>query len=102
MTIRRAGIALVDGRPDGCAILVRRRRVRGRRQGEVNFPISCGPESQKAFNHAVWTLHSFWYPEALKSLHRHHQGRAGLRDGLLGHRDEQLVPAVVPAERRRC
>ena len=35
---------------------------------EVNFPISCGPASQKAFNHAVWTLHSFWYPEALKGF----------------------------------
>ena len=32
------------------------------------MPISCGPESQKAFNHAVWTLHSFWYPEALKAF----------------------------------
>ena len=35
---------------------------------EVNFPISCGEVSQKAFNHAVWTLHSFWYPEALKGF----------------------------------
>jgi tetratricopeptide (TPR) repeat protein len=35
---------------------------------EVNFAISCGPDSQKAFNHAVWTLHSFWYPEALKAF----------------------------------
>jgi hypothetical protein len=29
---------------------------------EVDFAISCGPTSQKAFKHAVWTLHSFWYP----------------------------------------
>ena len=35
---------------------------------EVNFPISCSPTAQKAFNHAVWTLHSFWYPEALKGF----------------------------------
>jgi tetratricopeptide (TPR) repeat protein len=35
---------------------------------EVNFATSCGPEAQKAFNHAVWTLHSFWYPEALKAF----------------------------------
>jgi tetratricopeptide (TPR) repeat protein len=35
---------------------------------EVNFPISCAPASQKMFNHAVWTLHSFWYPEALKGF----------------------------------
>jgi hypothetical protein len=32
---------------------------------EVDFSISCGPTSQAAFKHAVWTLHSFWYPEAL-------------------------------------
>jgi tetratricopeptide (TPR) repeat protein len=32
---------------------------------EVDFSISCGPTSQGAFKHAVWTLHSFWYPEAL-------------------------------------
>lgn len=36
--------------------------------GEVDFPISCAAESQKPFNRAVWTLHSFWYPEALKAF----------------------------------
>ena len=35
---------------------------------EVSFPISCAPDSQKAFRHAVWTLHSFWYPEADKAF----------------------------------
>src|SRR6201987_193341 len=35
---------------------------------EVDFAISCGPTSQQAFRHAVWTLHSFWYPEALKEF----------------------------------
>jgi tetratricopeptide (TPR) repeat protein len=35
---------------------------------EVDFVISCSPDSQKAFKHAVWTLHSFWYPEALKEF----------------------------------
>jgi hypothetical protein len=34
----------------------------------VNFPISCSPAAQKAFNHAAWTLHSFWYPEALQEF----------------------------------
>ena len=34
--------------------------------GEVNFQISCAPAVQKTFKEAVWTLHSFWYPEALK------------------------------------
>jgi hypothetical protein len=35
---------------------------------EVDFAISCGPMSQQAFKHAAWTLHSFWYPEALKQF----------------------------------
>src|SRR6516164_5829160 len=35
---------------------------------EVDFAISCGPMSQKEFKHAAWTLHSFWYPEALKEF----------------------------------
>src|SRR6266496_3426013 len=35
---------------------------------EVNFPISCSPTAQKAFNHAAWTLHSFWYSEALQEF----------------------------------
>src|SRR3974377_1160285 len=35
---------------------------------DVDFAISCGSMSQKAFKHAVWTLHSFWYPEALEEF----------------------------------
>ena len=35
---------------------------------EVDFAISCGPGVQDKFKHAVWTLHSFWYPEALKAF----------------------------------
>jgi hypothetical protein len=35
---------------------------------DVDFAISCGSTSQKAFKHAVWTLHSFWYPEALEEF----------------------------------
>src|SRR5436190_4334063 len=35
---------------------------------EVNFAVSCSPTAQKAFNHAAWTLHSFWYPEALQGF----------------------------------
>jgi tetratricopeptide (TPR) repeat protein len=35
---------------------------------EVDFAISCAPTSQQAFKHAAWTLHSFWYPEALKQF----------------------------------
>ncbi len=35
---------------------------------EVDFAISCGSAVQPAFRHAVWTLHSFWYPEALKEF----------------------------------
>jgi len=35
---------------------------------EVDFATSCSPSVQHPFKHAVWTLHSFWYPEALKDF----------------------------------
>ena len=35
---------------------------------EVDFATSCSPALQHQFKHAVWTLHSFWYPEALKDF----------------------------------
>jgi hypothetical protein len=35
---------------------------------EVDFQISCGPAVQETFKKAVWTLHSFWYPEARKGF----------------------------------
>src|SRR6516164_6729694 len=35
---------------------------------EVDFGTSCGPAVQHEFKHAVWTLHSFCYPEALKDF----------------------------------
>jgi len=35
---------------------------------EVDFTTSCGPAVQQPFRHAVWTLHSFWYPESLKEF----------------------------------
>ena len=35
---------------------------------KVDFATSCSPAVQHEFKHAVWTLHSFWYPEALKSF----------------------------------
>jgi tetratricopeptide (TPR) repeat protein len=37
---------------------------------EVDFAISCGPTSNQEFKHAAWTLHSFWYPEALKQFRK--------------------------------
>src|SRR5215218_6716579 len=40
----------------------------GAQVGEVNFPASCSPDTQRRFNQAVWTLHSFWYEEALKEF----------------------------------
>jgi hypothetical protein len=35
---------------------------------EVDFATSCSPAVQHQFKHAVWTLHSFWYREALKEF----------------------------------
>ncbi len=35
--------------------------------GQVRFPVSCNPVSQKKFNRATALLHSFWYEEAEKA-----------------------------------
>src|SRR4051812_21173667 len=40
----------------------------GEKLGNVNFPISCGPEAQPAFNRALAMLHSFWFPQALNAF----------------------------------
>jgi tetratricopeptide (TPR) repeat protein len=36
--------------------------------GQVNFTISCNPQAQRQFNHAVAWLHSFEYEEAEKAF----------------------------------
>src|SRR5689334_12944729 len=38
--------------------------------GKVDFPISCGAGAQAEFNRAVAILHSFYYPDAVKSFTR--------------------------------
>ncbi len=38
--------------------------------GEVNFPVSCKPESQVEFNRAIALLHDFWYAEAEKAFNK--------------------------------
>src|SRR5215472_10312099 len=44
---------------------------------EVDFATSCSPAVQHTFKHAVWTLHSFWYPEALKDFTAVTEGEPG-------------------------
>src|SRR5665213_2004419 len=36
--------------------------------GHIHFPVSCTPEAQKAFEHGVALVHSFWYDEAEKTF----------------------------------
>src|SRR4051794_15191190 len=44
-------------------------RTQGNEQlGEVNFPISCSATAQQEFNRGVAILHSFYYPDALRSF----------------------------------
>jgi tetratricopeptide (TPR) repeat protein len=38
------------------------------RLGTVNFPVSCAPASQAAFNRGVALVHSFWYEEGEKQF----------------------------------
>jgi tetratricopeptide (TPR) repeat protein len=41
---------------------------RAEKLGQVNFKVSCTPQAQKQFNHAVAWLHSFEYEEAEKAF----------------------------------
>jgi hypothetical protein len=43
----------------------------------------------------VWTLHSFWYPEALKGFIAVTEAEPGCAMGYWGHRDEPLVSTLV-------
>jgi tetratricopeptide (TPR) repeat protein len=42
----------------------------GERLGEVSFPIACSEAAQREFNRGVAILHSFYYPDAVKSFTR--------------------------------
>ena len=64
--------------------------------GEVDFPISCGPAAQKTFKHAVWTLHSFWYPEALKAFTALTEAEPGCAMGYWGIAMSHWYPLWYP------
>jgi tetratricopeptide (TPR) repeat protein len=64
--------------------------------GEVDFAISCGPAAQKAFKHAVWTLHSFWYPEALKAFTAITEAEPGCAMGYWGIAMSHWYPLWYP------
>ena len=64
--------------------------------GEVNFQISCGPAVQKTFNEAVWTLHSFWYPEARKRFTAVTEAEAGCAMGYWGIAMSHWYPLWFP------
>ena len=69
--------------------------------GQIHFPVSCTPEAQKTFEHGVALLHSFWYDEAGKDILADViRIDPGLRDGLLGHRNEPLSPRMGRRPRR--
>ena len=64
--------------------------------GEVNFQISCGPAVQKTFKEAVWTLHSFWYPEALKGFTAVTEAEPGCAMGYWGIAMSHWYPLWYP------
>jgi tetratricopeptide (TPR) repeat protein len=64
--------------------------------GEVNFQISCGPAVQKPFKEAVWTLHSFWYPEALKGFTAVTEAEPGCAMGYWGIAMSHWYPLWFP------
>src|SRR6516164_4024503 len=64
--------------------------------GEVDFQISCGPAVQKTFKEAVWTLHSFWYPEALKGFTAVTEAEPGCAMGYWGIAMSHWYPLWFP------
>ena len=64
--------------------------------GEVNFQISCGPAVQKTFKEAVWTLHSFWYLEALKGFTAVTEAEPGCAMGYWGIAMSHWYPLWFP------
>jgi tetratricopeptide (TPR) repeat protein len=64
--------------------------------GEVNFQISCGPAVQKTFKEAVWTLHSFWYPEAVKGFTAVTEAEPGCAMGYWGIAMSHWYPLWFP------
>ena len=63
---------------------------------EVNFTTSCGPAVQPTFKHAVWTLHSFWYPEALKGFTAVTEAEPGCAMGYWGIAMSHWYPLWFP------
>src|ERR1700736_795753 len=64
--------------------------------GEVNFQISCGPAVQKTFKEAVCTLHSFWYPEAVKGFTAVTEAEPGCAMGYWGIAMSHWYPLWFP------
>src|SRR5260370_30849118 len=64
--------------------------------GEVNFQISCGSAVQKTFKEAVWILHSFWYPEALKGFTAVTEAEPGCAMGYWGIAMSHWYPLWFP------
>src|SRR6516165_1112600 len=63
---------------------------------EVGFATSCSPAVQHAFKHAVWTLHSFWYPEALKDFTAVTEAEPGCAIGYWGIAMSHWYPLWYP------
>ena len=63
---------------------------------EVDFATSCSPAVQHAFRHAVWTLHSFWYPEALKDFTAVTEAEPGCAMGYWGIAMSHWYPLWYP------
>ena len=59
----------------------------------------CGPAVQKTFKEAVWTLHSFWYPEALKGFTAVTEAEPGCAMGYWGIAMSHWYPLWYPPSR---
>ncbi len=64
-----ASALFISGGPVGAQEMHTHEHDHSAKLGRVNFRVSCKPQAQKQFNHAVAWLHSFEYEEAEKAFH---------------------------------
>lgn len=69
---------------------------RAAKRSEVDFKISCNAPAQKKFNEAVWTLHSFWYDEAVKAFTAVTEAEPGCAMGYWGVAMSHWYPLWYP------
>jgi len=68
MRYRLAALVLVVVAPGTRALAQEHAHGAPQQLGRVTFPVSCSPEAQQRFEHAMAVLHSFWWEEGPRAF----------------------------------